>query len=134
MSDLLKRISVLEELMDISDWKLKALQKILDTNPMHADYHADIRFIDDILTLDEAYQSESPTNPDVSDKDIERSITSGKITVYSSSKIIPGSFISPSRTMAKDYAGSNKVNIKSVNINEVAWINCDEGVYVGKIN
>lgn len=134
MSDLMKRVSILEKLMNISDWKLKALQKILNTNPMHDDYHTGIRTVDDILTLEEAYQSEPPTNPDVSDEDIEQSISSGKITVYSSNKIIPGSFVSTSQMMARDYAGSNKVNIKSVKINEVAWINCDEGVYVGKIN
>lgn len=54
--------------------------------------------------------------------------------MYSSDKIIPGTFISTSQMMARDYAGSNKISAKSVKINEVAWINCDEGVYVGKIS
>lgn len=118
--------------------KREQLEIIKRTNPMADDYHTGIRTIDDIKTwgeaVDEAKKNalegeweEWSSYPDVSNDMIEKAIRSGKITVYSSHPIEDGTFVSPSRMMAKDYAGSGTVYSKEVNLNDVAWINTDEG-------
>lgn len=131
-NSLINRILRLESIT-LDKWRSKAVDIINSTNPMLDDYHVGIRTIDDVLTLEEAFDSEPPTNPDVSDDYIQSCIESGKIRIYSSKRIIPGTFVTPSRMMAKDYAGSHKVFSKTVNVSSVAWINCDEGVYIGDI-
>ena len=67
--------------------------------------------------------------PDFTKEDAEMAMKTGKIKVYSSKPIEQGGFISPSRMMAQDYAGSGKVYESEVNINDVAWINSDEGQF-----
>ena len=131
-NSLINRIMRLESIT-LDKWRNKAVSIINSTNPMRDDYHVGIRTVDDVLTLEEAFDSEPPTNPDVSDDYIQSCIESGKIRVYSSKRIIQGTFVTPSLMMAKDYAGSPKVFSKTVNVSSVAWINCDEGVYIGDI-
>lgn len=131
-NSLINRIMRLESIT-LDKWRSKAVSIINSTNPMRDDYHVGIRTIDDVLTLEEAFDSEPPTNQDVSDDYIQSCIESGKIRVYSSKRIMPGAFVTPSRMMAKDYAGSSKVFSKTVNVSSFAWINCDEGVYIGDI-
>lgn len=129
---LINRILRLESIT-LDKWRSKAVDIINSTNPMSDDYHVGIRTVDDVLTLEEAFDSEPPTNPDVSDGYIQSCIESGKIRIYSSKRITPGTFVTPSRMMAKDYAGSSNVFSKVISINSVAWINSDEGVYIGNI-
>lgn len=131
-NNLISRIVRLENLT-LGQWRNKAVNIINSTNPMLDDYHLGIRTADDVLTLEEAFDSEPPTNPDVSNEYIQSCIESGKIRIYSSKRIIPGTFVTPSKMMAKDYAGSSNISNKIVNIDSVAWINCDEGVYIGDI-
>lgn len=131
--NLYNRVLKLEKTLD-SMWKKAALDVVLSNNPMHDDYHVGIRSISDILTLDEALDNEPPTNPDVSDDYIQQCIESGMIKIYSSNKIRPGTFVTPSAMMARDYAGSQKIYSKTVGADEVAWINCDEGIFVGKLD
>lgn len=129
---LINRILRLESIT-LDRWRSKAVDIINSTNPMLDDYHVGIRTVDDVLTLEEAFDSEPPTNPDVSDDYIQSCIESGKIRIYSSKRIIPGTFVTPSRMMAKDYAGSSNIFSKVISINSVAWINSDEGIYIGNI-
>lgn len=118
--------------------KQEQLAIIKRTNPMTDDYHTGIRSVRDIKTwgeaVDEAKRNsreggweEWSSYPDVSNATIEKAIRTGKVTVYSSYPIADGVFVSPSKMMAQDYAGSGRVYSQEVNINDVAWINTDEG-------
>lgn len=128
--------------LDSADFSIKAdKQKQLDiinrTNPAPDDYHTWVRTIDDIKTLQEAVdevRAEDPeynlsSYPDVTDDMINEALQSGKVTVYSSNPIKEGVFVSPSKMQAKDYAGGSRVYSKQVPINNVAWINTDEGMF-----
>lgn len=115
--------------------KQKQLDIINKTNPMQDDYHTGIRSIDDIKTPQEALNDkESFTYPDFTREDFQKAIDTGKITVYSSNNIENGAFVSTSKMMAQDYAGNEKVYSKEVPINDVAWINGDEGQYADVTN
>ena len=117
--------------------KQKQFDIISSTNPAHDDYHTWIRSTDDIKTLQEAVdevRAEDPeynlsSYPDVTDDMINEALQSGKVTVYSSNPIKEGVFVSPSKMQAKDYAGDSRVYSKQVSINDVAWINTDEGMF-----
>lgn len=122
--------------------KQQQLEIIKKTNPMLDDYHTGIRTVDDIKTFKEAYDvakkeasdggwDEYASYPDITNEMIEDSLKTGKITVYSSNDIKNGTFVTPSYEQALEYAGNNvnKVKSKKVNVDEVAWINLDEGQY-----
>ena len=121
----------------IKEDKEKQLDIINRTNPAPDDYHTWIRTTNDIKTLQEAVdevKAEDPeydlsSYPDVTDDVINKALQSGKVTVYSSYPIKEGVFVSPSKMQAKDYAGGGKVYSKQVSINDVAWINTDEGMF-----
>lgn len=103
---------------------------IQENNPMRDDYHTGIRRASDIKTASEAFKdSESFAYPDWTEDDAQIALQTGRITIYSSKPIEQGGFISPSKMMAQDYAGSGKVYSKTVNLKDVAWINGDEGQY-----
>ncbi len=68
-------------------------------------------------------------NPDLTRDDIQNAIESGEITVYSSYLIKNGVFVSPSRMEAESYSGNGKVYEKTVDINDVAWIDPTQGQY-----
>lgn len=125
-----------------SSFKEQQLGIIQKTNPMLDDYHTGIRTVDDIKTFKEAYYiakkeakdggwDEYASYPDITNEMIEDSLKTGKITVYSSNDIKNGAFVTPSYEQALEYAGndSSKVKSKKVNVDEVAWINLDEGQY-----
>ena len=112
--------------------KQKQLDYILKTNPMRDDYHTGIRELSDVKTFEEALDYEEPTYPDITEDIIENAKKTGKIKVYSSKDIKGGGFITPSKMMAKDYAGGGDVKELEVDIDDVAWINGDEGVYAPK--
>ena len=124
------------------DVKQEQLNIIQQTNPMQDDYHTGIRTVDDIKTFQEAYDtakqesieggwSEYASYPDITNEMIDEALNTGKITVYSSNTIKNGTFVTPSYEQALEYAGldSSKVKSKSVNVDDVAWINLDEGQY-----
>ena len=114
--------------------KEKQLEIIKKENPMLDDYHTGIRTIDDIKTPEEAFKTkidedEDYSYPDFTQEDGEKALESGKITVYSSKEIKQGTFVSPSKSMVQDYAGDGKIFEQTISINDVAWINSDEGQY-----
>lgn len=122
--------------------KQQQLEIIKKTNPMLDDYHTGIRTVDDIKTFKEAYYiakkeakdggwDEYASYPDITNEMIEDSLKTGEIIVYSSNDIKNGAFVTPSYEQALDYAGGNENNIKSkkVKVDDVAWINLDEGQY-----
>ena len=121
--------------------KQKQLERINETNPMLDDYHVGIRGLSDIMTMREAieearqeaeegdYETLS-AYPDITNEMLEDALQSGKITVYSSKPIKDGNFVTPSRMQAEDYAGDGRVYSKTVSIDDVAWINTDEGQFV----
>lgn len=123
-------------------FKEQQLDIIQKTNPMLDDYHTGIRTVDDIKTFKEAYEiakkeannggwKEYASYPDITNEMIEDSLKTGEITVYSSNDIKNGTFITPSYEQALEYAGndSGKIRSKKVKVDDVAWINLDEGQY-----
>lgn len=114
--------------------KQKQLDIIKNNNPDNDDYHTWIRNVEDIKTLEETINDSDwidydEYNPDLSKRDIENAIESGKITIYSSYPIRQGVFVSPSKMEAESYSGNGKVYSKEVNINDVAWIDPTQGQY-----
>lgn len=114
--------------------KAEQLEIIKKYNPMTDDYHTGIRSVNDILTAEEAFKTqldpdENLVYPDFTMDDAEKALKTGKIKIYSSHNIEQGTFVSTSRMMAEDYAGGGTVHEREVSINDVAWINADEGQY-----
>lgn len=115
--------------------KAQQFKKISMENPMSDSYHTGIRSASDINTFKEVLNdSESFVNPDFTREMAEKASKSGEITIYSSKPLDESisQFVTPSKMMAGDYAGSGKVYSKKVNVNDVAWISGDEGNFVGK--
>lgn len=122
-----------------SDLKAAQFDVIKQNNAMTDDYHTGIRSVDDILTGKEALGmtqkqlneagKEGYSYPDFTFADGEKALKTGKITIYSSKEIKPGTFVSPSKMMAKDYAGGGEVYSKVVPLKDIAFINADEGQY-----
>lgn len=118
--------------------KEKQLELLLEINPMTDDYHTGIRKLEDIKSFKEAVNDdikdeEIGAYPDFTKEDASKAIKDGYITIYSSHPIENGVFVTPSKMNAQDYAGGNKVYSKKVPLDEVAWINSDEGEYA-KVN
>lgn len=139
MSDLLEGVNPREKVKETSH-KQRQLEIVTRENPMHDDYHTGIRKLEDIKTFEEAYDEgkkaseeggwdEYASYPDITNELIEDARKSGKITVYSSYPIKDGVFVTPSMMQAKDYAGEGRVYSKRVPLEDVAWINLDEGQY-----
>lgn len=112
--------------------KNSQLEIIQKYNPMRDDYHTGIRKVSDIKTFEEAFEDEESFEwGDFTKEDAKKSLESGFITIYSSYPIKQGVFVSTSRKQAEEYAGGKGKNIfsKKIPLNEVAWINGDEGQY-----
>jgi hypothetical protein len=123
-----------EQDSDSDNRKKVQLDIILKTNPMLDDNHLGIRTLNDIKTAKEAWDTNVDFNedfvyPDFSQQDAKKALSSGKIKIYSSYPIKHGTFITPSKRMATDYAGGKEPYSKVVGINDVAWINADEGMF-----
>jgi hypothetical protein len=129
--------------------KKRQLDVIQEFNPMKDDYHNGIRLLNDIKTFDEAFESAKTdtdfsdglgqifTYPDVSMEDL-RAVKNGScVTVYrgcENHEINVGDFVATSYRNAYDYAGSAKNVVKiTVPKEDIAWINIEEGVYVGPL-
>ena len=120
------------EMEEIASKKRQQYEIIQKTNPMLDDYHTGIRSLEDIKTFNEAINDdESFTWGDFSKEDAQQALKQGKVTVYSSHPIEQGAFVSTSKIQAQEYAGGNesKVYSKEVPLDDVAWINGDEGQY-----
>lgn len=109
---------------------------IQSTNPMNNEYNTGIRNENDIKTWDEVLNLDDETEGqfawgDYTREDALQAQKDGKVKVYSSTPIENGNFVSTSKIQATEYAGGNpsKVYSKEVPLNEVAWINGDEGQY-----
>lgn len=110
-----------------------------ETNPMRDDYHTGIRSADEINYLDDlvknydADTSEMFAYPDFTLDDANKAISKGEIEVFSSKPIEPGTFVTPSKMMAQDYAGGRdaKVYSKVMPIEDyAAMAHGDEGNYL----
>ena len=115
--------------------KVDQYKIVQQTNPMNDDYHVGIRKPSDIKTWDEALKSAKDDDAfawgDFSENDAKKALQSGKITIYSSYPIKQGVFVSTSKVQSEQYAGGkgNKVYSKVVPLEDVAWINGDEGQF-----
>ena len=104
-------------------------------NPMLDDYHTGIRGREDAKTFDEILREAeeswteygSLTYPDMDIDMLREAKESGHITVYSSKPIETGTFVTPSRMNAEDYAGDGHVYSAVVPVDRIAWISEDEG-------
>lgn len=119
---------------DEEEIKEKQFEIIQKNNPMQDDYHTGIRSKEDIKSPTEAFKTkinedEDYIYPDFSKEDGLKALETGKIKIYSSKEIKQGSFVSTSKMMAQDYAGSGQVYEKIIDINDVAWIDSNEGQY-----
>lgn len=114
--------------------KQKQLELITKGNPFNPELgnHTWIRDVSDIKTYEEVWQEEGEIygiTPDFSKKDTIDALNSGKIVVYSSYPIKNGTFVTPSKMEAMNYASSDKVYCKFVNLDDVAWIGPTQGQY-----
>ena len=125
------------EIQESTPQKRQQYEIIKQTNPMLDDYHTGIRSPEDIKTFNEVINDEdSFAWGDFSKEDAQQALKQGKITVYSSYPIEQGVFVSTSKMQAQEYAGGNgsKVYSKEVPLEDVAWINGDEGQYAKLVN
>ena len=127
-----------ESTKEDSAFNLKEKQNeiIQNTNPMNNEYNTGIRNENDIRTWDEVLDLDDDSEGqfawgDYTREDALRDQEKGTVTVYSSYPIENGNFVSTSKIQAEEYAGGpgSKVYSKEVPLNEVAWINGDEGQY-----
>lgn len=124
-----------EELKTQPAAKVEQYKIVQETNPMQDDYHVGIRKPSDIRTWAEAVKAASDDDAfawgDFSKADAEKALKTGKITIYSSYPIKQGVFVSTSKVQSEQYAGGTgaKVYSKTVPIEDVAWINGDEGQF-----
>ena len=116
------------KITDKDSHKARQLDIVLNTNPMHDDYHTGIRTVEDIYTADEVFnEDEFSGTPDWTIKNAQAALDKGKVTVYSSYPIKDGVFVTPSKMIAQDYAGDGRVYNKEVLLEDVAWITSEEG-------
>lgn len=99
------------------------------TNPMEDDYHTGIRSVDEIKTFTEAMEdSESFAYPDFTEEDAQEALKKGTITIYrGGGDWYTGCFVTPSKMQAQDYNGGKEPISMEVKLEDVAWINTDEG-------
>ena len=118
-------------LFSVTDNKYAQFAITQANNPMVDDVHTGIRSVEDIHTLEETLNDKSllATEPDWTEEDIRKAIADNQVTVYSSKPIKDGTFVTPSRMTAEDYAGGEGVFEKTVTPDKVAWIASDEGQY-----
>ena len=109
--------------------KEKQLEIIKQFNPAkEGSQQAWVRSVDDIKTFKETLNDAEYT-PDFTKADMKKALKSGEITVYSSTPIRQGAFVTPSQMEAQNYAGNGKVYSKTIPISEVAWLDNLQGQY-----
>jgi len=113
--------------------KAQKAERIIKSNPMVDDYHTGIRNAEDILDFSEARQftlddiGDVSSYPDVTQEILDNATKTHKIRLYSSRPFSVGSFVSPSKMQAQDYAGKGKIYEGVFDIDDIAWLNADEG-------
>lgn len=129
-----KKIKLEKEIKEAPEEKRKQFEIIQKNNPMQDELHVGIRSPKDIKTFAEAISIEGDESfgwGDFSKEDAQRALKTGEITIYSSYPIRQGIFVSTSKRQAEEYAGGigKKVYSKKIPLNDVAWINGDEGQF-----
>lgn len=119
---------------DADQRKAAQFDIIQNSNAADDDYHTWIRSTSEIKTLSETladpeWAEYDEYDPDYTRQMAEDAVRTGKITVYSSYKIGNGVFVTPSRMEAESYSGDGKVYSKTVNVDDVAWIDPTQGQY-----
>jgi len=103
-------------------WHIAQSEIIQNINPMLDDYHTGIRSADDIANAKDVFNVNSFSGtPDFTFSDATKALRDGQIKVYSSKDIVDGTFVTPSRMEAQNYAGNNPVNEVIVPIRDIAW-------------
>ena len=123
---------------NLSGRKAAQLATIERNNPFDPELgaHTWIRSAEDILTYREAIDSfggVDDVTPDFRASDVQRALDSGYMTVYSSYPIELGTFVTPSRMEAQNYAGDGRVYSKRVPLDDVAWLDEVQGQYTGPV-
>lgn len=107
---------------------------IQNANPVEDDYHTWIRNAGDVHSFAEVLNDSDwngmDFDPDYTWDMAQRALQTGEITVYSSYPIgTLGGFVTPSRMEAEGYAGNGEVYSKTVNLDDIAWIDPTQGQY-----
>ncbi|MEG2832518.1 MAG: hypothetical protein RR923_07105, partial [Bacilli bacterium] len=129
--------------------KEKQLEKLNKIYPTGRNVTTGIKSVKDIKTFEETLQDSDYKKYYETGEDFDetysanmarKGLKEGKITVYSSSPISQGIFVTPSKKKAKSYLGNGedcskeyyfaKVLSKEVDLKDVAWINPTQGYYV----
>ena len=128
---ILKFDEFIKENCNSNDCKVEQFNIIQKSNPMKDDIHVGIKSVDDIKTLEETIinKDDIKTAPDWTEDDILKAIETKIVRVYSSRPILNGSFVTPSKMEAKNYAGRGIVYMAKVNISDIAWIDSIEGQF-----
>ena len=118
-----------------NNFKKQQNEIIQKSNPRDKDLgeHTWINSVEDIKTYQEALNSDEYENgnltPDMTEDMVSKALETGKMTVYSSYPIEQGTFVTPSKMEAQNYAGDGKVYSKEISLNDVAWIDSLQGQY-----
>ena len=122
-----------------TDRKAAQFDIIRQSNPFDAELgdHTWIKSADDILTYPEAidnFGGVEDVTPDFRAADVQAALDGGEVTVYSSYPIEQGTFVTPSRMEAQNYAGDRaQVYSRRVPLSDVAWIDEVQGQYTGPV-
>lgn len=122
-----------------TDRKTAQFDIIRQSNPFDAELgdHTWIKSADDILTYPEAidnFGGVEDVTPDFRAADVQAALDGGEVTVYSSYPIEQGTFVTPSRMEAQNYAGDGaQVYSRRVPLSDVAWIDEVQGQYTGPV-
>lgn len=128
-------IEIDEDELELKKRKQEQFEIIQKHNPMTDDYHVGIRSAEEIKDFaDVIDDEESFVWGDFSKEDAINALQRGRVNVYSSNPIKQGTFVSTSKNQAMDYAGGGKVYSKEINLDEIAWINGDEGQVASTTN
>jgi len=118
----------------VDERKSKQLELINKTNPAPNDYNTWVRSVDDIKTAKEVWDNVPEGDemyPDFKKDAMNNALESGEIEVYSSYPIEDGTFITPSKDGAEDYAGGKgkQIYYKKVKLEDVAWLDESQGQF-----
>lgn len=107
---------------------------IQNANPVEDDYHTWIRNAGDVHSFAEVLNDSDwngmDFDPDYTWDMAQKALQTGEITVYSSYPIgTLGGFVTPSRMETEGYAGNGEVYSKTVNLDDIAWIDPTQGQY-----
>ena len=110
--------------------KQTQLEIINKNNPAPNEQLTWVRNVNDIQDPKKVFIDEfDGGTPDFTATNATNAFNKGKVTVYSSTPIEQGAFVTPSKMEAKSYAGSGKIYQKQIDINDVAWIDSLQGQY-----